>query len=134
MNINEKINFRGFVARAAAMTEKQFKEKVSKLGIGVTGAFKNELKAVGQVKGGQPLIEISYNYYADFTAWGVGKGIAIGDQSTARLVGGGRKQKNWQLQTFASRNLIADQLSYKYANRMEEVVKMGLPDSIIMKF
>lgn len=134
MDINEKINFRGFVAKAAAMTEKQFKARIDKLGIGVTGTFKNTLRAVGQVKSGSPLIEISYLYYADFTAWGLGKGISIGDQSTARLVGGGRKQKNWRKQTSASRNLIADQLSYEYAERITEVIKGSLPTSIMLRF
>jgi hypothetical protein len=134
MTINDKINLRGFVAKAAAMTEKQFKARIDKLGIGATGTFRNTLKAIGTLKGGSPLIEVSYIYYADFTAWGVGNGIAIGDNAAAKLTGAGRKRRDWKKQAAASKNLIADQLSYEYAEAMVGVVKSSLPTSILMRF
>jgi hypothetical protein len=134
MSVNDTINFKSFISRAASMTEKQFKERVKSLGIGVTGTFSNTLNAVGLVKGGSMLVEIQYIYYADFTAWGVGKGVKIGDSTAARLNGAGRKKRNWRKQISASRNLIADQLAYEASNKMEDVVKAAMPSSIIMKF
>ena len=120
------------MSKAAAMTERQFKERIEKLGIGATGTFKNTLKVIGSLKAGTMLIEVSYLYYADFTAWGVGKGIAVGD-TAAKLTGAGRKKRDWKRQAAASRNLIADQLSFEYAEEMLDVIKKNLPTTILMR-
>ncbi|AWW32451.1 hypothetical protein DN752_21150 [Echinicola strongylocentroti] len=94
-NIHQKINIRALAKEFPKVADKQFQERFRKLKIGVTGELMNSMGFRGSVLVDGVMVEIDYFYYGIFTAYGVGNGISLEDVNVTRLIGSGRKKKNW---------------------------------------
>lgn len=96
MTIHDKINMRALLSEFPKIGVEQFKRRFRSLKIGVTGNFERDFAIKSELKGGVVVMTVIYDYYGDFTHFGVGKGIGKGDKSIAKLVGSGRKAKPWK--------------------------------------
>lgn len=96
MNLHDKINIRGLAEEFPKIGRKEFIERFRRLKIGVTGDFADSFSVASQMKGNQIVLTISYEYYGDFTHFGVGKGMTKEDVAVRKLLGSGRKPKPWK--------------------------------------
>lgn len=94
-NIHQKINIRSLVNDFPKIGKKELNERFKKLKIGQSGDLQNDLKFRGKVLVNGVMMEIDYYYYGIFPDLGVGNGITMEDVSVAKLIGSGRKRKNW---------------------------------------
>lgn len=95
LNIHQKINIRQLAKEFPEIGKKEMADRFRKLKIGQSGDLLNDMSFRGKVLVDGVMLEIDYWYYGQFVDWGVGNGITIDDVSVARLVGSGRKKKNW---------------------------------------
>lgn len=124
LNIHQKINIRQLVKEFPEIGKKEMVERFAKLKIGSSGDLLNDMNFRGKVLVDGVMLEIEYWYYGMFVDIGVGKGITQDDLSISKLIGSGRKRKNWtrKLAHFRHRlgelytQIAADELS-QHANQ-----------------
>lgn len=95
LNIHQKINIRALAKEFPEIGRKEMGERFRRLKIGQSGDLLNDMSFRGKVLVNGVMLEIDYYYYGQFVDMGVGKGITLDDVSVAKLVGSGRKRKNW---------------------------------------
>jgi hypothetical protein len=95
LNIHQKINFRQLAKEFPIIGKKEMGERFRKLKIGVTGDLLGQMDFRGKVLVNGVMVEIDYLYYGMFPDAGLGNGITMEDVGIARLIGSGRKKKNW---------------------------------------
>lgn len=138
LSIHDKINLRGLVQEMPKIGREQFVRRFRSLKIGVTGQLERDFAVKGELKGMQVIINIIYDYYGDFTHYGIGRGIGRADKSVARLVGSGRRAKPWKKGISHMRyrlgelyqDLVAKDLTKAVANQLES----GIEKKPIMLF
>ncbi len=95
LNIHDKINIRALAKEFPLIGKKEMADRFRKLKIGQTGDLLNDMSFRGKVLVNGIMLEIDYYFYGMWTDIGVGKGINGGDIAIAKLIGFGRKSKNW---------------------------------------
>lgn len=123
MTIHDKINARQFIKDFAGISEKELKARINKLKIRDTGDFESSLRILGKSAQNGLSVEITYNYYAIFSQYGLGKGVSMGDQGVNRLIGGGRKAKPWMKGV----GHIRSRLGELYAQEMADGFTKAVP-------
>lgn len=121
-NIHQKINMRQLVKEFPVIGKKEMRERLRRLKIGVTGELENSMDFRGKLLVDGVLIEVDYLYYGIFPAMGVGNGISMEDTSVARLVGSGRKKKNWTVGFAAMRHRLGELYSDIVADEISQHV------------
>lgn len=122
MTIHDKINARAFIKSFAGISEKELKARINKLKIRDSGDFENSIKVLGKDSGNTLSVEITYLWYGIFAQYGLGKGISMGDQGVARMVGGGRKQKKWMRGVGHIRNRLGEMYAQELADGYEKAI------------
>lgn len=95
LNIHQKINIRQLAKEFPIIGKKEMAERFRKLKIGDSGDLLNDMTFRGKVLVNGVMLEIDYYFYGMFPDMGVGKGSAGEDVAIAKLIGSGRKRKNW---------------------------------------
>jgi hypothetical protein len=95
LNIHDKINIRQLAKEFPEIGRKEMQERFKKLKIGSTGELLDTMSFRGKVLANGVMLEIDYQFYGMFVDMGVGKGITLGDVNVSRLIGSGRRRKNW---------------------------------------
>lgn len=95
LNIHQKINIRQLAKEFPEIGKKEMADRFRKLKIGQSGDLLNDMTFRGKVLVNGVMLEIDYYFYGMFPDMGVGNGITLDDVTVARLVGSGRKKKNW---------------------------------------
>lgn len=129
MTIHEKINAKALIQDFARISQSELQTRVNKLGIKVTGDFESSIRIIGKAASEGLTVEIFYNYYGIFSQYGLGRGIQMGDQGVARMIGGGRKQKKWM----TGIGHIRKRLGEIYARDMADGMQQNIADSIQKK-
>jgi len=134
INIHDKINIRALAKEFPEIAKKEMGERFRTLKIGVTGDLLNGMNFRGKVLVNGLMVEIDYLYYGMYTDRGLGKGITGGDVAVARLIGSGRKKKNWtrKLAGFRHRlgelytEIAADQISHHVNQSFDRTLRFRL--------
>jgi hypothetical protein len=108
MNIHDKINMRALAAEFPVIAKKEMVERFRKLKIGQSGDLLDGMSFRGKVLVNGVMVEIDYLYYGLFPDLGVGNGISAGDVSVSKLIGSGRKRKNWTRGLAAMRHRLGE--------------------------
>jgi hypothetical protein len=108
MNIHDKINMRALAAEFPVIAKKEMVERFRKLKIGQSGDLLDGMSFRGKVLVNGVMVEIDYLYYGMFPDLGVGNGISAGDVSVSKLIGSGRKRKNWTRGLAAMRHRLGE--------------------------
>lgn len=108
LNIHQKINFRALAKEFPIIAKKEMVERFRKLKIGQSGSLLNDMSFRGRVLVNGIVVEIDYWYYGMFVDLGVGKGISLDDVTIARMVGSGRRKKNWTRKLAAFRHRLGE--------------------------
>lgn len=108
LNIHEKINFRALAKEFPEIAKKEMTDRFRKLKIGATGALLDDMSFRGKVLVNGVMVEIDYWYYGMFVDMGVGNGISLGDVTVARMIGAGRRKKNWTRKLAAFRHRLGE--------------------------
>lgn len=133
MNIHDHINIKQLIAEFPAITYKEFQARFRKLKIGHTGDFANDFDVIAKESGNGMIVEIFYRYYANFTAMGVGNGVKLEDRGIQRLVGGGRKAKNWRKGIGHTRHRLAELYLDKLGDGVESLTDQYLTKKMTFK-
>jgi hypothetical protein len=134
LTINDRINIRALAREFPKIAKKEMAERFRKLKIGVTGDLLDGMSFRGKVLVNGLMVEIDYLYYGMYTDMGVGKGIGRDDVAVARLIGSGRKKKNWtrKLAGFRHRlgelytEIAADQISHQVNQSFDRTLRFRL--------
>jgi hypothetical protein len=108
MNIHDKINMRALAAEFPVIAKKEMVERFRKLKIGQSGDLLDGMSFRGKVLVNGVMVEIDYLYYGMFPDLGVGNGIKMEDVSVSKLIGSGRKRKNWTRGLAAMRHRLGE--------------------------
>ena len=108
MNIHDKINMRALAAEFPVIAQKEMVERFRKLKIGQSGDLLDGMSFRGKVLVNGVMVEIDYLYYGMFPDLGVGNGIKMEDVSVSKLIGSGRKRKNWTRGLAAMRHRLGE--------------------------
>jgi hypothetical protein len=108
LNIHQKINFRALAKDFPIIAQKEMAARFLKLNIGQSGSLLNDMSFRGRVLVNGIVLEIDYWYYGMFVDMGVGNGITMGDISVARMIGSGRRKKNWTRKLAAFRHRLGE--------------------------
>jgi hypothetical protein len=108
MNIHDKINMRALAKEFPVIAKKEMVERFRKLKIGQSGDLLDGMSFRGKVLVNGVMVEIDYLYYGLFPDLGVGNGISAGDVSVSKLIGSGRKRKNWTRGLAAMRHRLGE--------------------------
>lgn len=108
MNIHDKINMRALAKEFPVIAKKEMVERFRKLKIGQSGDLLEGMDFRGKVLINGVMVEIDYLYYGMFTDLGVGNGISMGDVAVSKLIGSGRKKKNWTRGLAAMRHRLGE--------------------------
>jgi hypothetical protein len=108
LNIHQKINLRALAKEFPVIAKKEMAERFRKLKIGQSGLLLNDMSFRGKVLVNGIVVEIDYWYYGVFVDLGVGKGISLDDVTIARMVGSGRRKKNWTRKLAAFRHRLGE--------------------------
>lgn len=108
MNIHQKINMRALAKEFPVIAKKEMVERFRKLKIGQTGDLLEGMDFRGKVLINGVMVEIDYLYYGMFPDLGVGNGIKMDDVSVSKLLGKGRKRKNWTRGLAAMRHRLGE--------------------------
>ncbi len=122
LNIHQKINLRALAREFPPIAKKEMGDRFRKLKIGQTGELQNTMTYRGKLLVNGVLLEIDYWYYGIFTALGVGKGMSQGDVAVARLVGSGRKRRNWMVGVGHARHRLGELYSQIAADEISQHV------------
>lgn len=133
MTIHDAINARALIAEFASIGRKEFIQRFRKLGIGYTYDFEHSFLLNGRATGDSLVIEIFYNYYADFTHLGVGKGVSLDDRSIQKLIGGGRKQKKWKKGISHTKHRLGEIYADRLARGLVNEVSKPGQSKIVLK-
>jgi hypothetical protein len=95
LNIHQKINIRQLAKEFPEIGKKEMADRFRKLKIGSSGELLDTMSFRGKVLVNGVMLEIDYQFYGMFVDMGVGNGITLDDVDVAKLVGSGRKKKNW---------------------------------------
>lgn len=131
MNIHDAINARALVADFAKIGRKEFVSRFRKLKIGYTYDFEHSFLMSGRATSDSLVVEIYYNYYADFTHLGVGNGVSKEDRNIQKLVGGGRKAKKWKKGLAHTNHRLAEIYQTELANGITETISGSLQKKIV---
>lgn len=134
LNIHQKINIRQLVKEFPEIGKKEMVERFAKLKIGSSGDLLNDMSFRGKVLVDGVMLEIDYWYYGQFVDMGVGNGITLDDVSVAKLIGSGRKKKNWtrKLAHFRHRlgelytEIAADEISQHVTGTYDRKIRFKL--------
>jgi hypothetical protein len=134
LNIHQKINIRQLAKEFPIIGKKEMGERLRKLKIGVTGEFESSMTFRGEVLVNGVLLEIDYEYYGMFTDMGVGNGITMGDVNVAKLIGSGRKKKNWTRKLAHFRHRLGELYTEVVANEISQHVNGTYDRTLRFKF
>jgi hypothetical protein len=86
------------IADWAQITVERWEEKITQLGIGISGTLINSFthQILTDSKGDPELIRFTFEYYGKMVEMGVGKGVPL-----AEVQNSNRKPKQWYSKTFA---------------------------------
>lgn len=133
MTLHDKINARGLIADFAKNGRKDFVKRFKKLKIGNTYDFERTFEIAGKAPGNNLVIEIFYNFYADFTHAGVGNGVIKEDTSIQKLIGGGRKAKRWKKGIGHTRHRLGEIYAKKAADGMVQTIDDSLQKKVVFR-
>ena len=134
MNIHDKINIRALAREFPIIGRKEMQERFRKLKIGQSGDLMNQMDFRGKVLVDGLMIEIDYLYYGIFPDRGVGNGISQDDVSISRLIGSGRKKKNWTRGLAAMRHRLGELYSEIVTEEISQHVNQSYDRTIRFRF
>lgn len=108
LNIHQKINMRQLVKEFPVIAEKEMAQRFRSLKIGETGDLERDMSFRGKLLVNGVMVEIDYYWYGIWTDLGLGKGITAGDVAVVKLIGSGRKRKNWTRKLAAFRHRLGE--------------------------
>lgn len=134
LNIHQKINIRQLAKEFPEIGKKEMIERFQKLKIGQSGELLDTMSFRGEVLINGVLLEIDYQFYGIFPDLGVGNGITAEDVNISKLIGSGRKKKNWtrKLAHFRHRlgelytELAADEISQHVNQSYDRTLRFKL--------
>lgn len=133
-NIHQKINIRALAKDFPTIAKKEMRDRFRRLKIGATGELESSMDFRGKVLVNGVLLEVDYLYYGIFSALGVGKGIGLEDTNVTRLIGSGRKKKNWTVGFGHMRHrlgelyteIVADEISQQVNESYDRTLRFKL--------
>ena len=108
-------------------------DRFQKLRIGQSGDLLNQMDFRGKVLVNGVMLEIDYLFYGMFPDMGVGNGITLDDVTVARLVGSGRKKKNWTRKLAHFRHRLGELYSQVAADEISQHVNQSYDRTLRFK-
>lgn len=133
LNIHQKINIRALAKEFPLIGKKEMADRFQKLRIGQSGDLLNQMDFRGKVLVNGVMLEIDYLFYGMFPDMGVGNGITLDDVTVARLVGSGRKKKNWTRKLAHFRHRLGELYSQVAADEISQHVNQSYDRTLRFK-
>lgn len=133
LNIHQKINIRQLAKEFPIIGKKEMSERLRKLRIGVSGEFESSMTFRGKVLVNGVMLEIDYLFYGMFPDLGIGKGMTTDDVSVAKLVGSGRKKKNWTRKLAHFRHRLGELYTQVAADEISQHVNQSYDRTLRFK-
>lgn len=133
LNIHQKINIRALAKEFPEIGRKEMVDRFRKLKIGATGELLDSMSFRGKVLVNGVMVEIDYQYYGIFTDLAVGRGQSMDDGDVAKLVGGGRKRKNWTRKLSAMRHRLGELYTQVAADEISQHVNQSYDRTLRFK-
>ena len=133
LNIHQKINIRALAKEFPIIGKKEMADRFQKLRIGQSGDLLNEMNFRGKVLVNGVMLEIDYLFYGQFIDMGVGRGMAFEDVAVAKLVGSGRKKKNWTRKLAHFRHRLGELYTQVAADEISQHVNQSYDRTLRFK-
>lgn len=133
LNIHQKINIRKLAKEFPLIGKKEMADRFRKLRIGQSGDLLNDMTFRGKVLVNGVLLEIDYYYYGQLLDMGVGRGVSLEDVDVSRLVGSGRKKKNWTRKLAGFRHRLGELYTEIAADEISQHVNQSYDRTLRFK-
>lgn len=133
LNIHQKINIRQLAKEFPIIGKKEMGERFRKLKIGSSGELLETMDFRGKVLVNGVMLEIDYQFYGMFVDMGVGNGISLDDVDVAKLVGSGRKKKNWTRKLAHFRHRLGELYTQVAADEISQHVNQSYDRTLRFK-
>ncbi|WP_057935870.1 hypothetical protein [Algoriphagus resistens] len=134
LNIHQKIAIRALAKEFPEIGRKEMGERFLKLRIGVTGDLLGQMDFRGKVLVNGLMIEVEHLYYGIFPDLAVGRGQGMDDGAIAKLVGGGRKKKNWTRGLASMRHRLGELYASVAADEISQHVNKSYDRTLRFRF
>ena len=133
LNIHQKINIRALAKEFPIIGKKEMGDRFRQLRIGQSGDLLNDMTFRGKVLVNGVMLEIDYYFYGMFIDMGVGRGITSDDAMVAKLVGSGRKKKNWTRKLAHFRHRLGELYTQVAADEISQHVNQSYDRTLRFK-
>lgn len=133
LNIHQKINIRQLAKEFPEIGKKEMVDRFRKLKIGASGELLDTMSFRGKVLVNGVMLEIDYQFYGMFVDMGVGNGITLDDVDVAKLVGSGRKKKNWTRKLAHYRHRLGELYTQVAADEISQHVNQSYDRTLRFK-
>jgi len=133
LNIHDKINIRQLAKEFPLIGKKEMADRFRKLKIGQSGDLLNEMQFRGKVLVNGVMLEIDYLFYGMFPDMGVGNGITADDVTVSKLIGSGRKKKNWTRKLAHFRHRLGELYTQVAADEISQHVNQSYDRTLRFK-